>query len=213
MPDKPLGYLMHLSGQRYRESHGLYYEDFVIGDIYEHRPGRTVTEVDNIWQSLLNMNTHPLHIDREYACATTFGRPVVSSLVTFSMVGGLSLAGTSARGMCNLGWRDVALLAPVYVGDTIYAETTVLEKRLSDSRRGQGIVTVETRGTKSDGTVFLTSVRSFLVPLREFQQATVGPVATDVTECNDTSEKTRMTRAPSAEGESVTGDNTSCWLS
>jgi itaconyl-CoA hydratase len=164
--DKAISRLEQIGPQRYRESHGLFYEDFDVGDVYEHRPGRTLTEADNIWQSLINMNVHPLHIDHEYARTTEFGRPLVSSLVTFSIVGGLSLASTSARGIANLGWRNVQLVAPVFIGDTIYAETTVLEKRTSRSRPGQGIVTVATRGLKQDGTVFLTWERTFLVPLR-----------------------------------------------
>ncbi|QPQ54243.1 MaoC family dehydratase [Allosphingosinicella flava] len=166
MTDKCLSRLEAIGPQRYRESHGLHYEDFTIGDVYEHRPGRTVTEVDNIWQSLINMNQHPLHIDHAYAAETEFGQPLVSSLVTFSIVGGLSLASTSARAIANLGWRNVRLVAPVFVGDTLYAESKVLEKRESGSRPGQGIVTMETRGLKADGTEVLVWERSFLVPLR-----------------------------------------------
>jgi itaconyl-CoA hydratase len=162
--DKYISRLKLLGTQRYREQHGMLYDSFEIGDVYEHRPGRTITEADNIWLSLVSMNTHPLHIDHAYASSTEFGRPVVSSLVTFSIVGGLSLLGTSAAGIANLGWREVKLTAPVFVGDTIYAESTVLEKRASRSRPGQGIVTVETRGTKQDGSLFLAWQRSFLVP-------------------------------------------------
>jgi itaconyl-CoA hydratase len=152
--------------QRFRESHGLLYEDFDVGDVYEHRPGRTITEADNVWQSLINMNMHPLHIDHEYAKTTEFGRPLVSSLVTFSIVGGLSLASTSARAIANLGWKNVKLTAPVFVGDTVYAESKVLAKRPSQSRPGQGIVTVETVGLKADRVQFLSWERSFLVPFR-----------------------------------------------
>jgi itaconyl-CoA hydratase len=164
---KCLSRLERIGPQRFRESHGLYFEDFDIGDIYEHRPGRTVTETDNIWQSLINMNNHPLHIDARYAATTEFGRPLVSSLVTFSIVGGLSLASTSARAVANLGWRRVELRAPVFVGDTLYAETRVLEKRASKSRPGCGIVTVETRGLKDEGVECLIWERAFLVPFRE----------------------------------------------
>jgi len=166
MKTKNISVLEQIEGQRYRESHGMYYEDFDIGDIYEHRPGRTVTEVDNIWQSLINLNRHPLHIDAEYARDTEFGQPLVSSLVTFAIIGGLSLGATSARGIANLGWRNVTISAPVFVGDTLYAETTVLEKRLSKSRPGQGIVTVETRGYKQDGQLCMTKERLFLIPCR-----------------------------------------------
>jgi itaconyl-CoA hydratase len=152
---------------RYRETHGLYYEDFEVGDIFEHRPGRTITEVDNIWQSLICMNTHPLHIDAVYASKTEWKKPLVSSLVTLAIVGGISLQSTSAKGVANLGWDKIRLTAPVFVGDTIYAESQVLSKRMSRSRKTQGIVTMETRGVKEDGTVFMTYERSFLVPLRK----------------------------------------------
>lgn len=170
MSHKCISRLEPLDAQRYRESHGLYYEDFDVGDIYEHRPGRTITDADNIWQSLISLNQHPLHIDHEYAKTTEFGRPVVSSLVTVSIIGGLSLSSTSARGIANLGWKDIKLVAPVYVGDTVYAESSVLGKRPSASRPGQGIVTVETRGYKADGTLFLSWERTFLVPFRHVSE-------------------------------------------
>lgn len=152
--------------KRYRESHGLYFEDFEIGAVIEHRPGRTLTDADNIWQSLLALNLHPLHIDEAYGAHTEFGRTLVSSLVTLSVVSGMSVNSTSAKAVANLGWKEIRLVAPVFVGDTIYAETEYLSKRLSESRPSQGIVTVMTRGTKTDGTLFLTAERSFLVPTR-----------------------------------------------
>lgn len=165
--DKSFGTLVKISNNRYRESHGLYFEDFDVGDIYEHWPGRTVTQTDNAWQSMINGNRHPLHIDENYAKQTEFGQIVVSSLVTIHIIGGLSLSSTSARGIANLGWKNIKLSAPVFVGDTIYAETKILSKRLSKSRPTDGIVTVKTKGIKHDGTVFLTWERSFLVPCKE----------------------------------------------
>jgi itaconyl-CoA hydratase len=153
---------------RYREQYGLSFEDFEVGVIFEHRPGRTITEVDNIWQSLLCHNNHPLHIDAAYARKTEWKQPLVSSLVTLAIVGGMSLNSTSARTLANLGWDKIRMTAPVFVGDTIYAETTVLSKRLSKSRPHQGVVTVETRGLKEDGTIFLTYERTFLVPQQGF---------------------------------------------
>jgi itaconyl-CoA hydratase len=158
-----------VGAQRYRESWGLYYEEFNIGDVIEHRPGRTVTETDNIWQSLLCMNTSPLHIDSAYCETTEFGRPLMSSLVTFSIVNGMTVSSLTARGIANLGWDKVRLPNPCFAGDTIYAESTVLSKRLSKSREGQGVVTCETRGVKADGTVILTCERTFLVPTREHE--------------------------------------------
>lgn len=149
---------------RYRQRQGVFYDEFDVGDIIEHYPGRTITEADNVWMSLLSHNTHPLHIDHAYAATTEFGRPVVSSLVTLSIVGGMTTAGTSAQAIANLGWDNIRLTAPVFVGDTVYAETTIVAKRLSESREGTGIVTFETTGRKADGAQFMTFRRSALIP-------------------------------------------------
>ena len=151
---------------RYRESIGRYYEEFTIGDVYEHRPGRTISETDNTWFTLLTMNTHPLHFDQAYAAKSEFGRPLVNSCLTLSMVVGMSVSDFSQKAIGNLGWTDIKLPAPVFVGDTIYAESEVLEKRESKSRPTQGIVTVRTTGKKADGTVFMTFLRSALIPKR-----------------------------------------------
>ena len=150
--------------RRTRESYGRYYEDFEVGDIYEHRPGRTISEADNTWFTLLTMNNHPLHFDHAYAATTEFGRPLVNSCLTLSIVTGMSVADVSAKAIANLGWSKVELTAPVFVGDTIYAESEVLSKRLSLSRPGQGLVTVRTRGLKANGTVFMMFERTVLVP-------------------------------------------------
>lgn len=157
-----------ISNGRYREEHGLFFDDFDVGDVIEHRPGRTITEVDNIWQSLINMNTHPLHIDSEYGKETEFGRNLVSSLVSLSIVGGLTANTLSAKAVANLGWNYIKLLKPLYVGDTVYAETEVIDKRLSQSREGTGIVTFKTFGIKGDGTQFMVFERNVLIPLRGY---------------------------------------------
>jgi acyl dehydratase len=149
---------------RYRESYGLHYEQFVVGDIFEHRPGRTVTELDNIWQSLINMNNHPAHIDLAYAQQTEFKKLLVNSSVTLSIVSGMTVATMSARAIANLGWDEVRLPNPVYVGDTLYAESEVVSKRESRSRQGQGIVTIKVIGRKQGGTPVITYLRTFLVP-------------------------------------------------
>lgn len=151
---------------RYRESFGRYYEDFNVGDVYEHRPGRTISETDNTWFTLLTMNTHPLHFDAAYAAKTEFGKPLVNSCLTLSMVAGMSVSDISQKAISNLGWDKIRLTAPVFVGDTIYAESEVLEKRESKSRATQGIVSVRTTGKKADGTVFMTYERTILVPKR-----------------------------------------------
>ena len=149
---------------RYRESYGRYYEDFNVGDIYEHRPGRTITEVDNTWFTLLTMNTHPLHFDAHYAKKTEFGRPLVNSALTLSIVAGMSVSDLSQKAIANLGWENIKLPAPVFAGDTLYAESEVLAKRESKSRPTQGIVSARTTGANSDGIVVITYDRSFLVP-------------------------------------------------
>ena len=151
---------------RIREDAGRYYEDFQVGYIYEHRPGRSITETDNIWFTLLTMNTHPLHFDNEYASKSEFGKALVNSCLTLSIVVGMSVRDVSQHAIGNLGWNNVALTAPVFVGDTIYAESEVLSKRESKSRPTQGIVTVKTVGTKQDGTQFISFERTVLVPKR-----------------------------------------------
>ena len=155
-----------LAEKRYRESSGRYFEDFEVGHVYEHRPGRTITETDNIQFSLLTMNQHPLHCDAAFAAKSEFGRPVVNSGLTVAIVLGMSVADISQKAIANLGWKEINLLAPVFPGDTIYAESEVLEKRESRSRPNQGIVTVRTTGRKADGTIFMTFVRSALIPRR-----------------------------------------------
>lgn len=149
---------------RYREDIGRAYDGFTVGDVYEHRPGRTITEADNVWFTLLTMNTHPLHFDNEYASKSEFGRPLVNSCLTLAIVTGMSVSDVSQKAIANLGWSDIKLLAPVFVGDTIYAESEVTSKRASKSRPEQGIVGVRTRGLKADGTLFMQFDRNILVP-------------------------------------------------
>lgn len=152
---------------RYREVIGFFYEDFVVGDVFEHRPGRTVTEADNVLMAMFSMNPSPLHIDAAYGAHTPWGKPIVSSLVTFSIVCGMSVRSTSGRAVANLGWDKVRLPHPVFAGDTLYAESRILSKRLSQKHPTRGIVTCETTGRTSTGEVVLTFERSFLVPTRE----------------------------------------------
>jgi len=151
---------------RYRESFGRYFEDFKIGDVYEHRPGRTISEADNTWFTLLTMNHHPLHFDAAYAAKTEFGKPLVNSCLTLAIVTGMSVSDLSQKAVANLGWDKVRLTAPVFPGDTIYAESEVLDVRESQSRPTLGIVTVRTTGRKSDGTAIMSFERSILVPKR-----------------------------------------------
>jgi acyl dehydratase len=145
---------------------GRYYEDFSVGDTYKHWPGRTISAADNTWFTLLTMNQHPIHFDEEYAKKTEFGKPLVNSTLTLAIVVGMSVRDVSQNAVANLGWTDIAMPAPVFNGDTLYAESTVLEKRESRSRPKQGIVTVATRAWKQDGTTVMTFKRSVLVPRR-----------------------------------------------
>lgn len=152
--------------KRYRESYGRYLEDFVVGDVYEHRPGRTISESDNTWFTLLTMNQHPLHFDREYAASSEFGQILVNSCLTLSIVTGMSVSDVSQKTVANLGWREVKLTGPVFIGDTLYAESEVLQIRESNSRPQQGIVTIRTIGRKQDGTEVISFERAMLIPRR-----------------------------------------------
>lgn len=156
-----------IAPNHYRGEIGRYYEDFEIGDLYEHRPGRTITESDNINFSLMTMNMHPMHCDAAYAAKSEFGRPLVNSGLSLAIVLGMTVQDVSGKAIANLGWKDIQLTAPVFPGDTVYAKSVVLEKRESKSRPGAGIVTVKTTGTKADGTEFMTFVRTALIQKRD----------------------------------------------
>ncbi|MFM8846054.1 MAG: MaoC family dehydratase [Gammaproteobacteria bacterium] len=157
---------VQIGPQRYRESFGRYYEDFVVGDTYEHRPGRTISETDNTWFTLLTMNTHPLHFDAEYGKASEFGRCIVASPLTLAILVGMSVTDVSQKAIANLGWRDIRMTAPVFAGDTLYAESSVLEKRESKSRPTAGLVTVRTTGKNQHGAVVCDFERTILVAKR-----------------------------------------------
>ncbi|MBM3358125.1 MAG: MaoC family dehydratase [Betaproteobacteria bacterium] len=163
-----------IAPKRQREPGGRYYEDFTVGDIYAHWPGRTISEADNTWFTLLTMNTNPVHFDAEYAAKGEFERILVNSCLTLSIVTGMSVRDLSQNAIANLGWTDIRLPAPVFVGDTLYAESEVLNKRESASRPNAGIVTARTTGRKADGTVVMTYERIFLVPKRGHGAAGAG---------------------------------------
>jgi acyl dehydratase len=152
--------------QRFRETFGRYFEDFTIGDIYEHRPGKTVLESDNHLFTLLTLNTHPLHFDAEYGKATEFGRNLVVSTYTLALLIGMSVSDCSQKAIANLGMDEVRFTAPVFAGDTLYGESEVLAKRESRSRPGQGIVTIRTLGRNQTGTVVCSFRRDMLIPAR-----------------------------------------------
>ena len=152
--------------RRFRETSGLYYEDFEPGDVFEHRPGRTVLDADNVWFTLLTLNVQPVHFDAAYAAKTEWKKLLVDSTFTLALLTGMSVRTVSAKVVANLGWDKVKVTAPVFAGATLYAESTILGKRESASRPTQGIVTVATRGMNQDGTVVMTFERTILVHKR-----------------------------------------------
>ena len=151
---------------------GRFLEDFQVGDVYRHAHGRTITQTDNTWFTLLTNNTHDVHYNADYASRTEFGKPLVVSTLTLAIVTGLSVPDVSQNAVANLGWEDVRLPAPVFAGDTIYAESQVLEVRPSKSRPGQGIVRVRTRGFNQDDVTVLEFERSVLVYARSHRPGT-----------------------------------------
>jgi itaconyl-CoA hydratase len=142
---------------------GRFFEDFEVGDVYEHTLGRTVTTTDNMWFTLLTQNTAPIHVDHAYAAKTEFGKPLVDSTFTVALVTGQSVSDVSQNVFANLGWDEVRLPAPVFEGDTIYSRSEVLEKRESRSRPSVGIVVVKTTGYNQHGTTVTTFKRTIMV--------------------------------------------------
>jgi itaconyl-CoA hydratase len=140
------------------------YGELEVGAVYRSRHGRTVLEADNVWFTLLTMNTNPIHFDAEYAATTEWKRPLVDSTFTLALVTGLTVPDVSEHGV-NLGWDEVRLLEPVFAGDTIRAETEVLSKRKSQSRPESGIVRVRTRGLNQRDEVVISFERAIMLPL------------------------------------------------
>ena len=145
---------------------GRYYEEFDVGAIYQHWPGRTITEHDNTWFALLSMNQHPLYIDEHYATGQPLGRrPVIDTLI-FSLAVGMSVGDTSGKTIANLGYESVVFERPLFPGDSLYAESEVLEKRESASKPDRGIVAIETRGYNQNRERVIVLRRRFLAPKR-----------------------------------------------
>ena len=141
---------------------GRVFEDFVPGDIFEHPLGRTITQADNIWFTLLTVNTNPIHFDEAYAARTEFKRPLVNSTFTLALVTGLSVSDVSLNAI-NLGWDEVRLPAPVFEGDTLYAQSEVIEARPSASRPTMGIVKLRTTGINQEGVTVIEFLRTIMV--------------------------------------------------
>jgi len=142
---------------------GRFFEDFEVGDVYQHPLGRTVTTTDNIWFTLLTQNTAPIHFDHHYSSQTEFGKPLVDSTFTVALVTGQSVTDISQNVFANLAWDEIRLPNPVFEGDTIYSQSEVLEIRESKSRPNMGIASFKTTGYKQDGTVVITFKRTLLV--------------------------------------------------
>ncbi len=152
---------------------GRFYEDFEVGDVYRHPLGRTITAADNTWFTLLTMNTNPMHFDERYASRSEFGRQLVNSTLTVAIVSGQSVIDTSQLAFANLGWDEIRLTHPVFVGDTLYSESEVLEVRESESRPHGGIVTIRTRGLNQDGEEVVRWRRTFFVYRRGAEEAQI----------------------------------------
>lgn len=141
---------------------GRYFEDFKVGDVYRCRYGRTVTEADNTWLTLLTNNTNQIHFNRDYASRTEFRQPLMNSLITLAIITGMGVADVSENGVA-LGWDEIKLPNPVFAGDTLYSESEVLEVRESRTRPEQGVIKVRSRGYNQDGKVVIDFSRSVLV--------------------------------------------------
>lgn len=154
---------------------GRYFEDFAEGDVYRHPFGRTVIETDNVWFTNLTLNTNQIHFNNDYASRTNYKKPLVNSCFTLALVNGMSVIDTSQNGMV-LEWTNVRMPNPLFVGETVYAETTVLEKRESKSRPGQGIVSVKTRGITAEGKVIMEFNRKIMIYKKDFApKMEIGP--------------------------------------
>jgi acyl dehydratase len=142
---------------------GRVFEDFEVGDVYEHPLGRTVLAADNVWFTCVTMNTNPIHFDAEYASQTEFGKPLVNSCFTLALVTGQSVTDLTVNAVANLGWDEVRLPHPLFEGDTVRSKSEVLETRESKSRPHVGIVRVKTTGTNQHGAAVIEFTRTFMI--------------------------------------------------
>ena len=162
-------YAEKVGDNRYRERFGRYFEDFEQGDIYEHRPNRTLTETDNTWFTLLTMNTHPMHFDAEYAKHSEFRKCIICSPLTVAVLAGMSVTDVSQKAIANMGWTDIKMTHPLFAGDTLSGESEVLNKRESKSRPNAGLITVKTRGFNQDKILVCEFERTILVAKQGFE--------------------------------------------
>ena len=146
------------------ERRGKFYDEMEVGDIFKHKPGRTVTEADNVLFTTLTMNSQSLHLDAEVAAKSEFGQRLVNSLMTLAIAAGLSVGDTTeGTTIANLGFGEIKFPLPVFIGDTLYAETEIIDKRPSKSRPQQGLVTLEHRARNQRGDLVCSAQRSALV--------------------------------------------------
>ena len=162
-----------------REWRGRFYEDFAVGDVFKSRLGRTVTEVDNIWFTCLTLNTNQVHFNTPYAERTQFGKPLVNSAFTLALVTGMTVPDTSENAAANLQWTDIKLPKPVFAGDTLWAESEILDLRESKSNPSVGIVTMRCRGINQRREVVIEFKRTFMVYKRGAPEVTDMFPATD----------------------------------
>jgi acyl dehydratase len=154
-----------IDDRHYQEQYGLLYEDFLVGSVIMHEQRRKITEIDNMWGSLICMNQNPYYVDKNYVLKMNDGKQIVPNVVTFCIVNGPTVSAMSARAIANLGWDKIKVENPVYIGDTIYSVSEILAKRESKSRTTQGIVKIRTSGYKeADNLLVMICERTFLVP-------------------------------------------------
>ncbi len=157
-----------------KEWRGRFFEDFTVGDVYRSHIGRTISEVDNTWFTALTMNTNQVHFNAEFAKRTRFGQVLVNSCLTLALVTGLSVPDTSENGTANLSWTDIELPTPVFVGDTLWAQSEILALRESKSNPSVGIVGLRTRGINQRGETVIEYRRSFMSYRRDAPEAVDG---------------------------------------
>ena len=161
-------------------SFGRFYEEFEVGQVFNHYPGRTITEAEQLQFCMLTMNHHPLHIDANFAARSQHGQLLVVGTLVFSIVVGMTVADISGHAIANLEYQAVKHLEPTFVGDTLYAQTTVLDKRLSRSKPDRGIVSVETVAFNQDKAKVLSLQRAILIPTRNAGPSAIGATFWDV---------------------------------
>jgi len=157
-------------GQAPKEWRGRFFEDFTVGDVFKSRLGRTVTQTDNIYFTLLTLNTNQMHFNTPYTEGTRFGKPLVNSAFTLALVTGMSVPDTSENATANLAWTDIKLPNPVFEGDTLWSESEILELRESKSSPNVGIVSMRTRGINQRREVVIEFKRTFMVYKRDAQE-------------------------------------------